>query len=46
MVMDADRTLTAVELKEITAAATEMAPHLRAIVEDDGPVTPTLMNAA
>ncbi len=36
MVMDADGTLTTGELKEITTAAADMAPHLRVLVESEG----------
>lgn len=35
MVMDADSTLTTAELSEITAAAADMAPHLKSMLEDD-----------
>lgn len=36
MVMDADSTLTTAELGQITAAAEEMAPHLNAMLQDEG----------
>jgi hypothetical protein len=36
MVIDADRTLTAAELEEITAAASDMAPHLKSMLHSDG----------
>ncbi|RNM12043.1 PucR family transcriptional regulator [Nocardioides pocheonensis] len=36
MVMDADSTLTTAELTEITAAAADMAPYLKSMVEEDG----------
>ncbi|GAB7006927.1 hypothetical protein JCM18899A_44000 [Nocardioides sp. AN3] len=35
MVMDADSTLTTAELSQITAAASDMAPYLKSMLEDD-----------